>query len=1028
MKKVLSILICLCMVCTALPMAVLAEGENAAKTPGDMVWSLDFQDADLGDFMSKKPDEITFIQDGSGGETKAEVAEAVTGNKYLHYYINDSAASAQRVRGMSIKAPDAAKDNTIYTFEADIKLDPYDAGTMSVDGSNQTEYNLGCYRGNGAWDMASYFTLNPKEARYAGDTGTFYLNGNRTPNGTVQHKLSEGADAHCILRPYAWNTYRFVVRKNNSNQYFMDVYLNGWYFYRVGQRNNTIEMPYVQIAMLLKSGVKYGGVSIDNLKFYYGAAEADGAQRANGKFTVDNYDFNNLEAQTYECNGSNYSDANPILQGANVDHNLGALRRYSNWEMNFDIKRGIGGKSSEDSSLTVSGRGRLNFDRQEWCEWPNSSNGQKHNNYEISTTYATALNEGETLEIASDVMFNSTNDALTFQAKTSSQYGGDRVAIQVTPNYYGHGHWDADDFQNHRREIVPGLPLGKWIRMKLIITRGTSETANKYSIYADNIPIVENADLEYWYTDESFTDGAVAESPEMLTGNALTWGFENMYFNGNASYDNITFNRYLGGEQYVADTQVPVILAESNLAGAMPSIRGKVFAGDCSVAEILSQFSVAGDPAVAAYIVRDGEGNEVSDYNTAAGGNYIDVLTTGGEHLYVTLAANSYRQNITDSGTGETGALGDFALNGITAESITAGYGRLADDKSIKLSNTSSEKISAKYTVDSYDNNLIEFSFLPDADTDFRFGYDMLYVADDGTDREGARQKNTGFKRTYPEVLTISGGKVICSSNDIPLEVGSYNAGEWTKVKLVFNHGGGNSVWMSVNDGTAVRCDNGPSAYIYKLSDVYLTLSSGKNVIVDDIKIIDGAKPEIDAPAITGSEDEEVILREKSIIVSDGLSGFVANTFADFKKSPVNAIARYIRADGSIITDLAQDETAIDKYVLVNNDTYIYYTVDFYDFENFDKIIVDGNNVSAALISSTASEAQNAKLLTAVYTNDGQLRVSKVTNLTLTSDRGVPTVSVSNYADPELLAGDKVMYYIWNMDTLRPLCSSLLKE
>lgn len=1016
----------LCVLNTVFPLNALAA---KGYTVGECVWNEDFQTAAVGNYTAASP--IGFYNDGTGTQS-AEITEDASGNKYLHV-TQDSDGSAGCTHYMYIEVPDEAKDaanGNVFTFEVDIKLDPY----SEIAGS---EYNIGMHDEHMSWgaDGYAYFTMTgagPDEYPYVAVNGGSY---GRYPESVTMHKFptdTTASDETRLLRPHSWNTYRFVIRKaevtagsdnvydNAASVYYTDVYLNGWFFYRVGHRYaDGSELDRFAIGINLNEGRTHGGFSLDNAKAYYGVAEEDGAENATGKFIVDTYDFNDLPAQTYEiAEGESYGL--PVLQGENADHNMGALRRYNTWGMNLDISKGVCGKSADDASLGVSGKGRLNFSRQV---------GESVFSSKFSTAYGTALSEGETLEIASDVMFKSTDESLAFQAVTNCDGGNDRVAIEITPNYYSHGHWqDLDDFQNHRTEIIPGLPLGKWIRLKLAVTRGAANGLNKYSIYADNIAIVENAKLEYWYTDESFIQASETEwvyeksqHPETLKGDALKAGFMSMFFNGNASYDNITFTRYLGGAEYSVNTQVPEILAQNNPEGTMTSIRGKVYVGTSTIDEILTQFGVNEDDAVEKYIVRDANGNTVSDYSKSAGGNYIDILTTGGEHLYVTLAANNYQQNITEV---NNQSFGDFTLGSVKAEDTEAGYGRLAEDRSIKLTNSTSEKKYVKYTTDSYENNVVEFSFLPDAETNFGCGYDLSLIAmQDTGDRAYARRNNTGMQRSYPEIITMSDGTITGTRNGETVKIGNYTIGEWTKIKLVFNHGVNNSVLVSVNDGAATEIYNGPLSYFYKLESVYLTLPANKSVTVDDVRIFEGAKKDTAAPAVISIDDRDIVLRRNSIIISDNLKGGGAmdTLSSTVKLSSEEAETRYIDKDGIIVSD-SQNEASIDKYVVVMNDIYTYYDVYFGDIE---AISIDENSIAVKLVGSSVADTENAKLIVAVYDSDLRMKTCSIIDLEFSEDEnGVPYATVTDYAEPDLSEGDIVKYFVWDMDKMIPLCDS----
>ncbi|MBQ8525138.1 MAG: hypothetical protein IJ460_00235 [Clostridia bacterium] len=1033
MKKALSLLLAVCMIITALPMAVFAEdaADTSSYKAGDLVWSYDFESVS-GSLLGNAPEGFTFSNNSGASVLKADVVENA-GNKYLHHTTDRTGTTGGYSQYMQIAVPDEAKDEDGYfTFEVDMKLEKFNAETMSaVDSANAslmkyTEYNVGLYNVQGG-NRAAYFTMNPKAAADNGNSNGFALNGDRIPSNVKQKVWLNGNTYDQIWRPYAWNNYRFVVRKQQNadtgaDEYFADLYLNGVYFYRIGQRNTTANFATFTMAMVMNAGITHAGYYLDNPRFYYGVTEADGAVSAKGAFKLDNFDFNDKPAYTYAATdgSTTYASGYPYIQGEDVDHVMGTIRRYNAWNMTLDIQKGKHGKAAEDSSLSVTGNGRINFDRQVTESTSNATT--------YSTPHGTMLAEGDTLEIATDVLFTDTSKAFTLQTYLHGDGGSDRLAIQVTPNYYGHGHWqDADDFQNHRTEISPGLPLNKWIRLKLFITRGTSTSYNKYSIYADNIAIVENADLAYWYSDESFPDKAISDTPVSVKGEALKTGFSKIYFHGNANYDNITFGRYLGGATYSVDSNIPVIMGKDNPEGTMPSIRGKVFPGTCTLAEIISQFGLDTDEAVASYVVRDESGNTVTDYTQAAGGKYIDITTAGGEHMYATLSADKYLQNVTEV---TDGAFGNFTLHdgAITAENVAAGYGRAASDNSIKITNTDTANPDrvVKYTPNSYDNSVFELSFLADENTNFNMGYDVLYIIDGGN--TDARKNNTGSARGYAQILTIKDGIITGHRNPSAtvFNIGTYNVGEWTKLRLRFDNAEKYG-WVSINDGPEVKLDNGPGGYIYKIRDIYITLPAGGSQIIDDIRFMEGARVPATAPAITAIDSEELFVKGNSIIATDGLlGGFVDMAFDDaITVNPAASIVRYIDANGALVTDDSKDDT-IAKYVLTNNDTYTYYNVGFY---NFDCITVDGTTAKVELISKDIANVSNAKLITAVYAGEsGALKDASITDLSFAADAaGVPVATVSDYAEPASADGDMVTYYVWNMNTLMPLCKSVDK-
>ena len=360
MKKLLSLLLTLAMMVTALPMAVSAEEatETPAYTAGDLVWSYDFEN-DNGSLLDNAPKGFIFGKEAGSSNLVADVEENAE-NKYLHFSVDNASTTASHAQTMTISVPDAAKDeNGFFTFEVDLKLEKYNADTMTGGGKN-SEYNIGLYGTKGSLLGRSNFTFSPTNAT-ANSSGNLAINGTRTPS-SVSHKswANTNVEGHIFL-PYAWNNYRFVVRKTDSNQYYADLYLNGWLTYTVGQRFQTSDFSEFKLEVVLPAAVKHGGIYIDNPKVYYGVTEAEQTIVAKGAFHLDNFDFNDLPATTYNAtDGTTTYEANmPIIQGSNVDHVIGKLNRYAGWNMTLDIQKGKYGKAASDSSLAVSGNGRI---------------------------------------------------------------------------------------------------------------------------------------------------------------------------------------------------------------------------------------------------------------------------------------------------------------------------------------------------------------------------------------------------------------------------------------------------------------------------------------------------------------------------------------------------------------------------------------------------------------------------------------------------------------------------------------------
>lgn len=1014
MKKVLSMLVCLCMILTALPMAGFAtEGEETVTyTAGDLVWSQDFESADAGSIYNQTTTAASVDTTGGlhyrmaaqGGTTNTNVIDGAVNN---HLDFDFTTTTAAGYSGVFIDVPESAKDaNGLFTFEADVKFDvpsnaPTDYYTMGVygDAASRTPYRAEAKLTPPAMgaQIAQAYKI---ESNGGGAVGL-----DSTANIAKYLYPEESGTQLPLYYPYAWNNYRFVVRRNTTDYYYMDVYVNGWYSYTIYARKQTGDASkvmtnspkYVGLAMEITAG-HTGGFSLDNLKFYYGITEESQAKYSKGKFTTGKFTFDSLAAQTYDVQGA-ANNTSPVIEGADGGIMIGQIGRAGSWNnfpQTLEIKKGQGGKAENNSSLTAGNTGNIQI-------YKNATDNQSAATA-YSTSVATAVAEGDTIEFASDIMFTSKDDSVALITRTHDKSnGGIEGVIYLTPNFYGHG-TGLNAAKGNLATITPGLPLNKWIKVKVAITRGTATTANKYSIYADNIGIVENAELTKWYTNETNETSA--------TGDTLARGLSTLQLIGNASYDEITISRYIGGQSYSVDTNVPVILGKDNPTGANPSIRGKVFAGDKTIAEILEQFSVDTDTAVASYVVRDANGKTVDDYTEPAGGKYIDILAVGGEHLYATLSANNYLQNITDA---NEGALGDFTLaEDLTAADKAAGYGRLASDNSIELTNVTATEVQATYEVNSHNDNVVEFSFLPNEDTNFNFGFDWTLAWNNTIGDSSIRR--------YPTHLTIKDGKVTgAGNNNTVQEIGTYKSGEWTKVRLVFDH---SSFWInvSVNDGTPAKYALGPGGYINTLNNVYITVPANGSVIIDDLKVIDGTLADIAAPSITEIEDEGLVLKSKAIIADDTLiGGFVADAFDTVKVSPAGTVKQFIDENGALLTLDENNDSTVDKYVLVNNGTYTYYNVGFY---NFDCITIGDGTAKIELIDKAMADINGAKLITAVYSGT-RLKTAKLTDLTFAEDEnGVPVATVSAYEAPASENGDTVKYFVWNMSSLAPLCDN----
>lgn len=1009
MKKFITVLLSLSMVLSSLGTLAFAEGETASYKDGDLVWSEDFESYAVGyDYEANPTNGIYYANGGSGTAT---VKEDSTGNKYLyHGRKNDS-------NNYIFIAPagDAISDNDEFTFDIDMKFDTIGGGA----------HNFGLGNTNAAYLYGAYASFNPTETNKSGNSGFEVQTERSVTSKFVQTVPGEDVQGNKVrVHANAWNTYRFIARKTEDGKYYADLYINGAYFYMIGTR----------------TGSKWGGengnnnncflfalpkstttaCSVDNIKCYYGAVESN-EYVTKGEVTVDRYTFDECTAGEYKY----VNDVDPYqaaIAGASADHAFGVMRRYNRWGMNLDINSGKAGKVSGDNSLSVHSGGRVMF--------TSVNTDADGNTAAYSTRYGTWVPEGDSLEFSADVLFKDLNENWLFQLTTA--VGSRRVAIEVTPTFYSTGHWqNPDDFKNNRQRIVPRIPVNTWVNLRVIITRGTSDTYNKLTIYADDQVVCEDVEITNWYSSK---DNAVVTT-DAAKGDALAKGFSGIYFNGECDYDNITIKKYLLGQPVPAPAAVPAFVNTSTKVNDYPSVRGKVYTDGRTIQNVVDAFGITGD-----FVVRDANGNAVTDYTQTADGKYIEIKANGKKY-YGAFAANNVVENI-DAVTTATeenpGVMGGFTYDAtaVSAETVTANNGRDDSDTSILIKNNNTidpEAETVTYgatdrftkTLNTDENAYMEFSVLADENTELYVGYTMYLVRNGNT--EGYANK-LGAPRAANEVIKIANGQVIgradgTSNNIVEKLIGTYKNNEWVKVRIEWNPMNDNFAAVSVNDGEKVLVNKGPFSYFKTIREVSITPAKGTSAIIDDIVVMEGIKATPTAAYITDITENYVYNNDNVISIAADYSTelmpmqMLGNSFA---VAPVDAGKVWLKADG---TKATQNTDNVARLVLVNDGVYTYYTIEnragITEFKNEDgtsTVVVDVTNLDVVDLSK-------AKLISAVYNTDGTL--SSVVLNDLVFDKDTYTCEIDITPQTFDAKTQTITYFAWDMNELQPLCDSL---
>lgn len=1056
MKKFFALVIALCLLLTAVPvtMGVSAAGETT-YAQGDLVWSQDFEGlaADT-NFKANPTNGITFpLNEGNAGSAVIK-EDAATGNKYLHMssYVANGAASQTRLR-MLVPAGDAIDENGVFTFDVDIKIDAYDAETMAGTGGKYTEYDTGLSSldDTGKLTGNSYMTIGPKSNEaYTGSTAGLAINGARNSDNVAKQAIPgdttlTAGTANFV--PHAWNTYRFISRYDAEKQsWYADTYLNGMHFYVIGQRSSKDQHDVFMFTISLTSDVKAGGASLDNMKAYYGATPVSEDETVTkGKFNIDTFDFNDTTSGTLTTGTANQEK----FYGENYDHTSGVLQRYNTFSLTVESVGGKAGKKAADKAVSVTAAGKFMIQRQ------NTTSGIS--NTQNSTKLCTWVPEGDSVEFATEVLFKDINDQLLFYlARSDGHRCG--AAIEVTPALWSTGTFSDygstydSTITNNRQPINTKLPLNKWIKMRVVLTRGTGTGANKLSIYADNIPICESVEPKWDPRDYNGTN---------ITYNASDFnkGIAGIHIIGTVDIDNFEINKYLCGESFATNTAEPLITADKNVSKTMS--RGKIYANGQTINDILTEFKLVGeelDPAVKSFTVRDVNGTDVSDYTQPAEGKYIDLLTIEDEHLYVNLVANNEVTSISEPTDGKLNGFSEINVEVTTddegnpkttesaveagSEQITVtpsakGFGRASTDNSIVLNNPTETKRRLSYALNSYEDVVYEFSFLADKDTDFSVGYDVGYVLL-SEEKWPTTNKTEGSGRAYKEMLTIADNKVTGEANST-VDCGTYKNNEWTRVKIYLNHlnteGKTFSAYISINDGKYKWVSCGPNAYPLVFKNLYINLPAGKTVVLDDIEIIEGVTALSEMPLIQDYSGEDGTVLSRGKLTAPAYSGLrkyeLDGVLEELTAEPAEATVRVIKSDGAEVSS----NDVVEKIVVNDGRLYRYYSV---DAAYFAEEIEDGTRyITFRLYGVDPTVLEKSAFIAGVYEKStGQMKDLMFVPVDTNPESGNVTDAPDNKSKMIELEftpssavynseTDEIRYFLWNMDTINPLGASM---
>ena len=1018
MKRFLASFLSVSMALSSVGVIAFAEGEETvtpAKAQGDLIWSEDFEGYENGADFSTNPSHDISLSNMSKETVSATINETDGNNKYLKLVADSTNENNQT--GIFVPAGDAKDENGIFTVDVDLKI-PFNRKTVNESSTSTaqkaTEYDIGLTSQTDASALGSgaraYFTQQGNKDR---TKIVWAFNGDRVPQSSKIANTDLGIEANNIRYSYpAWNTYRFIVRPYSvtaddgvvTKYWYADVYVNGNYVYKVGVRSGAgAKFNGFYINLSTRLGL-YQEVSIDNIKMYYGATPVStpdtnsNSLLTKGVFNAETVTFNHLtpgtisEYKTVNDTKGIYvgetiqSNSHPIIYGTDtVDYKTLTYeartmiaRRHNAWTTTFSAVSGNGGKAKDDVYLQTGGQGgRLRFD-------------SALNDIMRTNTY---LHEGDSIAISADIRFKSNTETFTFNPVISGNNNG----IRINPYWYSAAHYqNPDAYSTYKTNFAQPIPLNKWVNIKIVLTRGTSESYNKMSIYCDNIPMVVNEEIDSWYANSSYTNNELNTDATPINGDSFKEGITQIYFDNLTEYDNIKVDRYLQTE-YIAPA-VPEVISKTH---------GIIYTGTKTAADIIAEYNIADDAAVKSYTVRDGAGDDIEATATAAG-NYIAVETVDGDELYIKMLAdeepifaiNSYE---------DYEKLGITPAGVLNVSGVDGAYGKAVSDTGVKLSFDTQNK-NHFFNIDcatDAKNLIFEISLLPNETTSLHVGYRI--------DTKDALNKE------YTTAIRFENGDMKYYNN----VVGKYNPNEWHKIKIYFDRD--TKQILASFDGGATKKILTNMTY-YSIDWIRVSLSdseNGSSAVIDDIKLYRGVDPVYTAPSMTINDELSAKYFDKTI----SIPAYEVGTTDDVTKEmfTTSFTPKYIDANGAEVVDAT---TVIDKVVVENDGIYTYYDVvirdgiTLVDNETEGKItaIVDG--VSGEDIYS------NVKLLRAVYNADKALVSTAMYDVPFEFDENGDLVnwSVETVADEYTPAeGETVKYFAWGMadNAMMPVCDSL---
>ncbi len=1024
MKRILALLMSVCMALSSIGAVALAEETYAL---GDLVWSEDFENQDNASVLK----DTKFRLSAKGGELNSAAADnayhqikkSSSDNKFLE--INTAG-------GIYVPAG-AASAKGVFTVDVDLK--------MEYSSTKAGEYNVGMVTpiGGALYNRnRAYFT---QKANAATNQMSWIKNGNGTAGTPASEfnkfyspdETTRAADQNAAYAFSDWNTYRFIVRKNSNNVPYADVYVNGQYAALIGNRkgNDNTTVDFAAFFVGITNADSTCKVSIDNIKMYYGAMETD-AYFTKGKFVSDSYDFDELivdkvystpnEANNdaVDSEGTALNESRPLLY---LSKTLGALSRNKKWATKHVAKAGMGGKAADDLYLSNTGRPGV---------YIHSASGRGNTSYisTHATNIGTYVPEGASIEISADVIFESHNTMLNFEPTFKG--AGGLNGIRISPYYYSAAYWQNPDWNANASEgIMPGLPLNKWVNIKIVITRGTSTTCNKLSIYADNRAICENVELDQWYAYNQFTTDtegsySLIENAAPITGSGFK-GFTDIRLSGDAtkSIDNIKVTRYFGGA--FEAPKAPEVFKK------VP--RGIIYAGDKKVSDIVAEYGLANE----AYTIRDNSGTEITDTAVNAAGNFIEVEAEDHEKLYIAMTADKDIFSASDV-TEFIAAFSESASDGGGKASATNGlYGKDTDSAMELKAQTcttmqndgvtpknnhfwNSDSVGAAY---SGKNTSFEFSVRTDENSVFNAGYRVV-TCEDKNEGFGTVTSNKGEEYMWP--FSINKGSIYYSKNNTSgVKVCNYRANEWVHVKFYLDYEK-DVMTLSINGSEpVVVLDNATSTVKY-IDYFRLSLGSATDcAVVDDVKVFTGNEIVRTAPQMSYSNEYDTVStyfdRTISYSAYEMESGEMKMSDRDVTVSPESAVKVYTDAEGNTVSADAVVTNGA-KTVAVNDGIYQYYTHSAREAitvlkaeEGKVNIIVD-DNVNENPVTS------GIKLIRAAYGADGTLASASIVDVPFEADSFTAVVKTDAYTPA---SGEAVRYFVWDMtdSQMMPLCDSL---